>query len=125
MGRQNGQALFIGQRSLKAVANRPLQQKLVGFMLDANLQGTPPQECHLVIEHDEIAGRVTSVAFSPTLKRYIGLAYVKPDLAAIKNRFSIRLSDRTLVAATVSPTPFYDPENTRQKELQQVTEAAV
>jgi len=29
-----------------------------------------PQECHLVIDRGEIAGRVTSIAFSPTLRRH-------------------------------------------------------
>ena len=105
---------FIGQRSLH-IAGRQVKQKLVGFMLDANFNTTPPQECHLVIERGEIAGRVTSIAFSPTLKRYIGLAYLKPELAQ-GNCFSIRLSDGSLVTATVSPTPFYDPDNTRQRE---------
>ncbi len=107
---------FVGQRSLQAMAKRPLQQTLVGFVLDADFQGTPPQECHLVIADNDIAGRVTSIAFSPTLKRYIGLAYVKPELAEMGNRISIRLSDCSLISATVSPTPFYDPGNSRQKE---------
>lgn len=107
-------SFFIGQRSLQIIAKRQLKHKLVGFMLDTNFNGTPPQECHLVIERGEIVGRVTSIAFSPTLKRYIGLAYLNPE--AQKGNFSIRLSDGSLVTATVSPTPFYDPENTRQRE---------
>jgi sarcosine oxidase subunit alpha len=37
-------------------------------------------------------------------------------MADVGNNLSIRLSDRSLVTATVSPTPFYDPENKRQKE---------
>lgn len=81
-----------------------------------NAQGTSPQEWHLVIDRGDIAGHVTSIAWSPTLKRYIGLAYVKPELADMGNNFSIRLSDGSFVTAIVSPTPFYDPGNTRQKE---------
>lgn len=107
---------FIGQRSLQIIAKRQAKQKLIGFMLDADFQGSSPQECHLVIERGEIAGRVTSIAFSPTLKRYIGLAYLKPELAESGNRFSIRVADGSLVTATVSPTPFYDPDNTRQRQ---------
>ena len=107
---------FIGQRSLQIVAKRQVKQTLIGFMLDAGFQGSPPQECHLVIAQGEITGRVTSIAFSPTLKRYIGLAYLRPELAEKGNRFAIRLSDGSLVTATVSPTPFYDPDNTRQRE---------
>ncbi len=105
---------FVGQRSLQILAKRPLKQKLVGFQLPKDFAGTPPQECCLVIEQTEITGRVTSIAFSPTLQHYIGLAYVKPEL---KNgdRFSIRAPDGSLVMATVCPTPFYDPESLCQK----------
>lgn len=106
---------FIGQRSLQIVAPRPLKQTLVGFILDAPFQHTPPQECHLVIDQGEIAGRITSIAFSPTLQQHIGLAYVTPALAVIGTRLTIRLSDRSLVTATITPTPFYDPQNQRQK----------
>ncbi|MCU0533167.1 MAG: 2Fe-2S iron-sulfur cluster-binding protein [Hydrococcus sp. Prado102] len=105
---------FIGQRSLQIVAKKQQKQKLVGFMLEEDFKGTPPQERHLIIADGEIAGRITSIAFSPTLKRYIGLAYIKPD---IDNRFSIRLSDGSYVTGIVSPTPFYDPDNNRQHRL--------
>ncbi len=114
---------FIGQRSLQIVAKREIKQKLVGFMLDADIV-TPPQECHLVIDGTEIAGRVTSIAFSPTLQRYIGLAYITPELTT-KGQFTIRLSDSSLVSATICLTPFYDPNNTRQKAVIQRQEVCV
>jgi sarcosine oxidase subunit alpha len=106
---------FIGQRSLQSMAKRSVKHTLVGFMLEP-FQGMPPQECHLIIDRDEIAGRLTSIAFSPSLQRFIGLAYVKPELATVGDRLSIRCSDGSFVTATISPTPFYDPENHRQKE---------
>ncbi|MDX2098901.1 MAG: FAD-dependent oxidoreductase, partial [Leptolyngbyaceae cyanobacterium bins.59] len=108
---------FIGQRSLQIISQRPPKQKLVGFMLAPEFKGIPPQECHLVIAGNEIAGRVTSIAFSPTLQRYIGLAYVQPQMAEVGKQFSIRGADRTLITATISPIPFYDPENQRQRIL--------
>ncbi len=114
---------FIGQRSLQIVAKQKIKHKLVGFTLNADIV-TPPQECHLVIDTDDIAGRVTSIAFSPTLQRYIGLAYVTPELVN-KGEFSIRLSDRTSILATICPTPFYDPDNLRQKAAIQHQEVGV
>ncbi|UBF30293.1 (2Fe-2S)-binding protein (plasmid) [Kovacikia minuta CCNUW1] len=116
---------FIGQRSLQTVAKRPIKQKLVGFMLAQNFRGTPPQECHLIIDSDQIAGRVTSIGFSPVLKRFIGLAYVKPELADNGMHFSIRLTDGALISATVTATPFYDLNNLRQKEAAQRQEVPV
>jgi sarcosine oxidase subunit alpha len=107
---------FVGQRSLQAIAGKPRRQQLVGFMLPDGHAGEAPKECHLVIENGEIAGRVTSIAWSPALARYIGLAYVQPDMAEAGRAFSIRLSDGSMVAARVAKTPFYDPDNQRQKE---------
>ncbi len=107
---------FVGQRSLKAIAGKPRRQQLVGFMLSADHAGEAPKECHLVIENGDIAGRVTSIAWSPSLSRHIGLAYVQPDIAQAGQKFSIRLSDGSMVTANVVKTPFYDPDNLRQKE---------
>jgi sarcosine oxidase, subunit alpha len=106
---------FIGQRSLQIIDRKPLRQKLVGFALDAGYLGTVPLECHLIIDQDDIAGRVTSIAWSPTLQRHIGLVFLRPDLAVEGTVISIRLSDGNLVSATVHPTPFYDPKNARQQ----------
>ncbi len=107
---------FVGQRSLQAIARKPRHQQLVGFMLAAGYAGEAPKECHLVIEGGEIAGRVTSIAWSPALSRHIGLAYVRSDMTSVDRPFEIRLSNGSLVAARVAKTPFYDPENLRQKE---------
>jgi sarcosine oxidase subunit alpha len=111
---------FIGQRSLQSMTN-PIKHTLVGFVLEP-FQGLPPQECHLIIDRNEIAGRITSIAFSPFLKQFIGLAFVKPELATVGDRLSIRRADGSFVTATIHPTPFYDPENLRQKEAIQKQE---
>jgi sarcosine oxidase, subunit alpha len=105
---------FIGQRSLQVLAKQLPKQKLVGFELAKDFQSSLPQECCLVIAGEEMAGRVTSIAFSPSLQRYIGLAYVQPGLVD-GDRFSIRAPEGSLVTATVCSTPFYDPEGLRQK----------
>jgi sarcosine oxidase subunit alpha len=105
---------FVGQRSLRIIERKPLRHKLVGFVLADGYSGALPQECHLLIEQGDIAGRVTSIAWSPSLLRHIGLAFVRPELAADGSALSIRLSDGSMVGASVHPTPFYDPKNARQ-----------
>ncbi|MHB1656749.1 MAG: 2Fe-2S iron-sulfur cluster-binding protein [Burkholderiales bacterium] len=105
---------FIGQRSLRIIASKPLRQNLVGFMLDVGYSGNVPQECHLIIWQGDIAGRITSIAWSPSLRRHIGLAFVRSDLAVETGAISIRLSDGSMVDARIHPTPFYDPTHTRQ-----------
>lgn len=108
---------FIGQRSQKIIDQKAKTQQLVGFTLAKDIKGRAPQECHLVIAENEIAGRITSVAWSPTLDSYIGLAFVQPKLSEPGTPISIRLSDGSTVQASVVSTPFYDPENLRQKVL--------
>jgi sarcosine oxidase subunit alpha len=106
---------FVGQRSLQIVGRKPAGRRLVGFALPAGWRGPAPRECHLVVEGGEIAGRVTSIAASPTLRRTIGLAYVLPRQAMPGARFYIRAERGVLVPAEVVPTPFYDPEHARQR----------
>ena len=104
---------YVGKQAIAARLARGLTRTLVGFKLD---DGAPlPEECHLTVRGDEIIGRVTSTARSPTLGKAIGLAYVAPDQAAAGSRFEIKLSDATRVGATVVSLPFYDPGNARQE----------
>jgi sarcosine oxidase subunit alpha len=105
---------FVGQRSLAILARKPLTRTLVGFSLPKDHVGPIPKECHLVIDSGEIAGRVTSVTFSPTLGGVIGLAYVKPEQSKPGSVIEIRVDRAEMIRATVVPTPFYDPENLRQ-----------
>ena len=106
---------FVGQRSLKIVGAKPAKTQLVGFALDSDHENAAPKECHLVIRDGDIAGRVTSIALSPTLGRHVGLAFVAPDLAAEGTRFFIRIDGGRMVQARVVPTPFYDPQGAMQK----------
>jgi len=106
---------FIGQRSLKIIGQKKSKAKLVGFMLDDNDENAAPKECHLVIREGQIAGRVTSIAFSPALSRHIGLAFVFPEMSAEGTRFFIRADAGRMVQARVVPTPFYDPSGALQK----------
>ncbi len=105
---------FIGQRSLRIIQKKPQRQSLVGFELEAGEKAGQVLESHLAIEQGQIAGRVTSVAWSPTLSKHIGLAMLRPELAGGRH-FDIKVSDGSMVRATIVPTPFYDAEGRRQK----------
>ena len=104
---------FIGQRSLRILAKLPQRQKLVGFTLPPGVQRRP-KECHLVLDGTEIAGRVTSVGWSPTLGRCIGLALVTPAVAAGK-QLRIRIEAAAEITADITQPPFYDPAGERQR----------
>ena len=59
-------------------------------------------------------GRVTSMRYSPTLERPLGLAWVPATASQSGQRFAIRWNDADVAAEVVS-LPFYDPEMKRLK----------
>ena len=105
---------FVGQRSLQILQRRGADRVLTGFSLSPDAQVPRVRESHLVIRDGEISGRVTSVAFSPTLNRVIGLAYIAPEQNRPESTIQIRADGGVLVDATVERLPFYDPDNVAQ-----------
>ncbi len=97
---------FVGQRSLRIHGKRGERQSLVGFELPTD--HAPVLEANLLIHGGEIAGRVTSIARSPTLGRSIGLAMVAPHVAMLGSEIRIRSSDGRMVPARVVKTPFVE-----------------
>jgi sarcosine oxidase subunit alpha len=97
---------FVGQRSLVIINKRPMNKHLVAFTLENDKKTEIPLECNLVIEGDSINGRVTSIGFSQTLDKTIGLAYVKPHQKTLGTTFQIRTDSGSLVSAKVVDTPF-------------------
>lgn len=97
-------SFFVGQRSLSIHQRRGARQQLVGFVLDD--ERIAVAEANLVIDGSEIAGRITSLARSPTLGRTVGFALVAPHLTNVGGALHIRSSDGRQVAARVAATPF-------------------
>jgi sarcosine oxidase, subunit alpha len=108
-----GKPFFVGQRSLRIHVRRGARQKLVGFELGpADVAEVPViGEANLLIHNGNIAGRVTSIAHSPTLGRTIGLAMALPSLSEPGSNLVIRAGDGRLVAARVVRTPFLGPND--------------
>jgi sarcosine oxidase subunit alpha len=107
---------FVGQRSLRIIRSQPLRRRLTPFELAPGEAAAAVADCHLVIEAGEIAGRVTSVAWSAALGKHIGLAMLDPQRIR-GERFHVRVSDGRLAAARIVTAPFYDPAGRRQQEL--------
>ncbi|MEC8148029.1 MAG: 2Fe-2S iron-sulfur cluster-binding protein [Pseudomonadota bacterium] len=103
---------FYGRNSLK-VLKQNITRKLVGFEMD-DLRGLEIKENNLTIDQNTITGRVTSINFSPTLKKIIGLAMIDAPYLE-KDSIHIRLDDGSSLEALIVPASFYDPENERQK----------
>src|SRR5439155_1569503 len=70
---------FVGRDALRAVADRELAERLVGFEIVG--VDTPPGEGAAIVEDGRPVGRVTSAKWSGWLGRVIGLAWVPAALA--------------------------------------------
>ena len=70
---------------------------------------------YVVIEGNEIVGRITSVAHRTTLGQPIALAFVRPRQVAAGTQVTIRVDAGKLLTASVVPLPFYDPDALRQR----------
>ena len=62
-----------------------------------------------------MVGRVTSVAFSPSLGYVIGLAMLDLPLADQLKTIQIRTDQGELLPAALCDLPFYDPQGARQR----------
>ena len=104
---------FVGRAACELLRTR-VARCIVGFETPHRDPAAPIEECHLVIDRDRIAGRVTSVGYSPALDKTIGLAVLEGH-AEVPSRITIRVAGRRLVEARVVTTPFYDRDNARQQ----------
>ena len=104
---------FVGRGACEFLRDRA-QRAIIGFETTLPDEAAAIEECHLIIDNGRIAGRVTSVGYSPTLGRTIGLAvlegYERPPAS-----IAIRVAGARLIDARVVPTCFYDPDNARQR----------
>jgi sarcosine oxidase subunit alpha len=105
---------FVGGRTLSELEKKPSLRSLVGFIVN-DMDSPIPQESHLILEGNQMTGRVTSCSYSPTLEKAIGLAYVSPSSATNGSSIVIKSSNGILVCATVVGLPFYDPNTARQE----------
>ncbi|MGX1741180.1 glycine cleavage T C-terminal barrel domain-containing protein [Bosea sp. NPDC055353] len=105
---------FIGKRSVELLRRQPARRRLVGFELPVSERQGPEESC-LVLRDGEAVGHVTSSGFSPTVGKWIGLAFVPADLAEPGGMVSIKARDGRLTNVQIVPPHFYDPENKRQE----------
>ncbi len=111
---------FLGKPALRIASERGVEKRLVGFeMLSGERpSGTLPEEANQIVRPGdgplglEIIGRITSVRYSPTLDKVIGLGWLPADMAEPGQTFSVRTRGE-LHTGRVTPLPFYDPEGAR------------
>ncbi len=100
---------FIGRAALSRLAGEQPRQKLAGFIMNEDVL---PEDGAAIMVNGQLAGRVTSVRFSPLKKKAIGLAWVPAEQAHEGVEVDVRVAGR-LARARITEQTFYDPEGTR------------
>lgn len=94
---------FVNSENLKAEKEKGIPEKLVGFeMLD---RGVPRHNYDIVDTAGNKIGRVTSGTQSPTLRKSIGLGYVRTDFSKEGTDIYISIRNKS-VKAVVKKPPF-------------------
>lgn len=105
---------FVGARTIRELESTPQGRVLVGFSLPKTASPIP-LESQLILEGQQMVGRVTSCSYSTTLDKIIGMAYVPISSAAAGSRIKIKGDGGVMLDASVEVLPFYDPDNQRQE----------
>jgi aminomethyltransferase len=95
---------FIDCATLLRQKNNGVSRKLIGFELID--KGIPRQHYQIFDKNDANIGEVTSGTMSPSLKKGIGMAYVKSDFAEPGTEIFIEIRDKRILARVVK-MPFY------------------
>ena len=103
---------FIGKHALKAIQERGLRDKLVGFIMEGP---AVPEDGVPVVSNGRPIGRVTSSRLSPTLSKGFGLAWVPTEFSEAGGEIHIQVGGRPMRARVIAE-PFYDPEGKRLRE---------
>ncbi|MCC7352692.1 MAG: glycine cleavage system aminomethyltransferase GcvT [Anaerolineae bacterium] len=96
---------FLGRDALLQTKLEGPGDRLVALEM---VEKAVPRQGYAVLANDVEVGRVTTGMYAPTADRYVGLAYVPADLAAIGTELAVLVRDKPR-AARVVKKPFYTP----------------
>ena len=96
---------FIGRDALLKQKLEQPQRVLAGFEL---IERGVPREHYTVLHQGQEVGQVTSGMFSPTTKRYLGMALLPREISTLGSEIEIVIRDKPVKAKTVK-RPFYVP----------------
>ncbi len=95
---------FVGKDALLHQRAKGIQRKLIGFKM---VREGIPRAHYEIYKNDNKIGVVTSGTMSPTLRKGIGLAYVRIEEAWEGNQISILIRNKNFLGEIVK-TPFYN-----------------
>lgn len=96
---------FIGRDALLKQKLEGPTRVLVGFeLIDKGM----PRSGYKVARNGKVVGEVTTGMFSPTTSRFLGMAYVPREIAAVATDIEVIIRDKP-VGAKIIKRPFYTP----------------
>lgn len=98
------EADFIGKKSLQALKNQPLKKVIVGMEISGE-QLDSNEESWEVFDEGEIVGKLTSITYSPRLKKNIALGFVLPEYDEVGQVMEVMTWDG-MRNATICKYPF-------------------
>ncbi|AYD03620.1 2Fe-2S iron-sulfur cluster-binding protein [Neorhizobium sp. NCHU2750] len=107
-------ARYVGKTGVEARSKLAAKRRLCGFEIPKE-SGQQLGESNLVFRDGKPVGFVTSACYSPTLGKWIGLAYADPRDVAPGSSLKIKSFGGVDIEAKVVKVPFYDPESKRQE----------
>lgn len=105
---------FIGKEALRRIAEEGVSREVVGIELDGDPVIGYIEDYLWVVENDTPVGQVSSVFWSPRLRRNIGYALVPIRHTEVGTKFPVQ-SHTGMRTATVVPRPFIDPRKETPK----------
>ncbi|WP_289895473.1 2Fe-2S iron-sulfur cluster-binding protein [Paracoccus sp. TOH] len=105
---------YTGKAAVEARRALGETRQLCGFVLEGG-NAAEVGESALVLHDGQPVGHVTSFGHSPSVGKWIGLAYAPPEQAVPGAQIRIKGFSGTEVSAAVVALPFYDPTNARQE----------
>jgi len=100
---------FLGREALRRIKAEGTKRKLVGIELEGDSLGAWAPEFYAVLVGGKKVGHVTSLTYSPRLKKNIGFALVSIEHAKLGTRLAVR-TVKGERGATVVKKPFVDPK---------------
>lgn len=109
------EADFIGKAALTRIRNEGVKRKVVGVEVEGDPIIGYIEDYLMVVENGTQIGQISSVFYSPRLKKNIGYALVPIDYADVGTPLTVR-SNVGETQATVVDKPFIDPAKKTPKQ---------
>ncbi len=94
---------FIGKKALLKIKEEGPKEKLVGFETE---EGVPRPHCKILDKNENPIGTVTSGTFSPSLRKGIGMGYVKKEFAKAETEILVDIRGKKYKGEIIK-SPFY------------------